>query len=199
MSKKKTAVLLYDDFSNYEFSVMLSIFLQADKPYTTFSLTKDPVRSEEGLKIVCDALVEDLNIEEFDSLVLTGCMDLEPIINEERIYSFLKQFDLPRIKIASISSTPFLLARAGLLKNKRYLAGMLKEELLKHGHTTIEELEGMVDIAEYRESYEEIGHFIKDGNILTSVGAFFREWAIEFGKMLELDFESGWYGDFKKD
>lgn len=57
----------------------------------------------------------------------------------------------------------------------------------------------MVDIAEYRESYEEIGHFIKDGNIITSVGAFFREWAIEFGNMLELDFEPGWYGDFKKE
>ena len=26
MSKKKKTVLLYDDFSNYEFSVMLSIF-----------------------------------------------------------------------------------------------------------------------------------------------------------------------------
>ncbi len=198
MEKMKTAVLLYDDFSNYEFSVMLSIFYQAGKPYTTFGLTKEPVRSEEGLKVICDALVEDLNIEEFDSLVLTGCMDLEPIINEERIYSFLKQFDLPRIKIASISSTPFLLARAGLLKNKRYLAGMLKEELLKHGHT-MEELEGMVDIEEYRESYEEIGNFIKDGNIITSVGSFFREWAIEFGKMLELDFEPEWYGDFKED
>ncbi|WP_406242460.1 hypothetical protein ACF3M2_19830 [Tissierella carlieri] len=56
-----------------------------------------------------------------------------------------------------------------------------------------------MDIAEYRESYEEIGHFIKDGNIITSVGAFFREWAIEFGNMLELDFEPGWYGDFKKE
>ena len=48
---KKTAILLYDSFCNFEISVALEILALAEKPITVFGITKQAIRSEDGLSI----------------------------------------------------------------------------------------------------------------------------------------------------
>ncbi|MBU5334142.1 DJ-1/PfpI family protein [Anaerocolumna aminovalerica] len=192
MKNKKTAILLFDLFSNYELSVALSILSQGKKQFDFFGL-KDEVISEEYLHAKCTKLLEETIIEEYDSLLIPGCMDLEDIISSERILNFLKKFDTKDMIIASISSSPILLLKAGMLENRRFMAGVIKEELVEEGFT-MEQMKNMVDIKELSENYDNIGPCIVDDNILTSVGCNFIQFGIQFGKMLSLDFQPGWYG-----
>jgi putative intracellular protease/amidase len=192
MQKKKTAILLFDLFSNYELSVALSILSQGEKQCDFFCL-KDEVISEEGLRVNGNKILEDIRIEEYDSLLIPGCMDLADIIVDERIFIFLRKFNPQNMIIASISSSPILLLKAGILENRRFMAGVLKEELVEEGFT-MEQMQNMIDINEVGENYDKIGPYIVDGNILTSVGCNFIQFGIQFGKMLSLDFEPAWYG-----
>lgn len=191
MTDMKTAVLLFDHFSNYEISVALSVLYQSGRKYDVFCLNEE-ARSEEGLLVRRTNTLDELCIEEYDSLLMPGCMDLRDIIDDEQIRCFLKKFNSPEMIIASISSSPLLLLKAGLLENKKYIAGVMKEELIEEGFT-MEQMSNMRDITELKNSDGTIDTLSIDGSILTAIGCDFIKFGIEFGKMLNLKFEPGWY------
>lgn len=188
---KKTALLLFDLFSNYEMSVALSILSQAGKKYDVFCLTEYAV-SEEGLRVKRDRDLSALHIQDYDSLLIPGCMDLRNIIDDVRIYQFIRNFDLSEHIIASISSSPLLLLKSGILDGKKYLAGVLKEELLEEGFT-LEQMNGMRDVNELKNDDGTFTKYLIDGNLLTAVGSAFIDFGIIFGEMLHLEFEPRWY------
>ncbi|MER2128352.1 DJ-1/PfpI family protein [Solibacillus sp.] len=81
--------------------------------------------------------------------------------------------------IASISSSPALLAKAGLLKNKNYTVGLLEEARRKSG---------LFEDANY------LGELVvQDENIITALGSAFIQFGIQFEKAMNLQFEEGWY------
>ena len=49
---KKTAVLIYNSFCNFEFSVALEILALAEKKVVIFAHTKEAVKSEDGLMVL---------------------------------------------------------------------------------------------------------------------------------------------------
>ncbi|KYD08901.1 hypothetical protein B4102_2707 [Heyndrickxia sporothermodurans] len=65
---KKTAVLLYPHFSEYELSVALSILMQGNKPIVTIGLNNQTIKGEAGLSCVPDTTINEVNPEEIDSL-----------------------------------------------------------------------------------------------------------------------------------
>ena len=77
---KKTAILLYDSFCNFEISVALEILALAEKPITVFGITKQAIRSEDGLSIFPDDTIDNLDLDAFDSLILPGSMDIRETI-----------------------------------------------------------------------------------------------------------------------
>lgn len=130
---KKTAVLLYESFCNFEFSVLLEILAINKKPVVFFAKEILPIISEEGLKVIPDIKIEDLDISEFDSLILTGAADIRKAIEDEEILSFIKKFDERDYIIGAISIAPILLLKAGILSGKSFMAGVNKEELYEEG------------------------------------------------------------------
>lgn len=48
MKVKKTALLIYDSFCNFEISVALEVLALGEKEVTVFGITKAPIKSEEG-------------------------------------------------------------------------------------------------------------------------------------------------------
>ena len=87
---KKTAILLYDSFCNFEISVALEILALAEKPITVFGITKQAIRSEDGLSIFPDDTIDNLDLDAYDSLILPGAMDIRETIENERIVDFIK-------------------------------------------------------------------------------------------------------------
>ncbi|MEW8986801.1 MAG: DJ-1/PfpI family protein, partial [Bacillus sp. (in: firmicutes)] len=86
-----------------------------------------PIRGESGLTCLPDTTVDELNIDEIDSLLLTGCMDIFSLENEKAFTDFITRVESQVTTIGSISSSPYLLAKAGVLKGKRYTIGLTEE------------------------------------------------------------------------
>lgn len=176
---KKTAVLLYPQFSEYELSVALSILMQGKKPIVTVGLNNQLIKGESGLSCVADATVDEINFEEIDSLLLPGCMDIMSLNDEERLFDFIKQVATKETVIASISSSPFLLAKAGVLKGKKFTVGMTEENRKESR------------VFENENYSEEI--VVQDGNIITARGRGFIRFGSYLGKALNLEFDERWY------
>ncbi|WP_028776470.1 DJ-1/PfpI family protein [Shimazuella kribbensis] len=177
--KKKTAVLLYPQFSEYELSVALSILMQGKKTIVTIGLNNQPIIGESGLSVVPDKTVDEVNFDELDSLLLTGCMDILALENHEKYINFIRDVVTDETIIASISSSPYLLAKAGYLKEKKYTVGMTPEN---------REESGVFE----RENYSD-ELVVKDGNVITARGRGFIRFGIYFGNALNLDFDEDWF------
>lgn len=176
----KTAVLLYPQFSEYELSVALSILMQGEKPVVTVGLNQSPIKGEASLTCLPDETLDSINIHEIDSLLLPGCMNIFDLEEESKYIEFIKQVaSQENIIMASISSSPLLLAKAGILKNKKYTVGLLEKD---------RDDSGVFEKANYVDEL-----VVQDGNIITAFGSGFIPFGIAFGKALQLTFSEGWY------
>lgn len=187
---KKTAVLIYDSFCNFEFSVALEILALSEKKITVFGKTKDPIKSEDGLTVLPDDVIDNIDPDEYDSLLLPGAMDIRESIEDEKIIDFVRKFD-GKI-IGAISIAPLILVKAGLLNGKPFMAGVNKEEIFEEGFSE-EDLAQMVGWDDNLAAPIKDGYIVT-GDIITSISYNFIKWALAFGKMLGIDIPSNTFG-----
>src|SRR4029453_9284803 len=107
-----TGVILYPLFSEYELSVALSVLKQGNHPITLIGITSDPIKGESDLTCLADKTIFDVDVSTIDSLLLPGCMDISTLFGNTDLIHFLQKFIDKDIIIASISSSPYLLAKA---------------------------------------------------------------------------------------
>ncbi|MGF2616534.1 4-methyl-5(B-hydroxyethyl)-thiazole monophosphate biosynthesis protein [Rossellomorea vietnamensis] len=176
---KKTAVVLYPQFSEYEVSVALSILMQGDKPVIMCADSTLPLRGESGITCLPDKAFHEVDISEIDSLLLPGCMDVMSLKEEASLFNFLKEAGEAASVVAGISSSPYLLAKAGLLHGKRYTVGLVEET---------RDQSGVFEKENYSDEM-----IVQDGNIITATGKGFVEFGAVFGKALGLAFDGSWY------
>ena len=177
---KKTAVLIYNLFCNFEIAPALEMLAMAQKPITIFAKALSPVRSEEGVTVLPEKAIAELNLEEYDSLLLPGAMDIREAIEDDAILGFIKQFN--GMVIGAISIAPLLLLKAGLLDGKPFMAGVNPEDLAEEVYTN-EDLAFMKGWDECIKNPVPEG-YIRSGNIVTSVSYGFIRWTLAFGDML---------------
>lgn len=177
---KKAAILIYNQFCNFEIALLLEIFKFNNKPITIFSKSLEPVLSEEGIRILPDKEIVELELEEYDSLILTGAEDIREVIEDKEIIDFIKKFE--GLIIGAISIAPVILLKADLLKNKRFMAGVNQEELYEEGFAP-KELKLMIG---WEDSKKESIKYIVDNNIITSVSYNFIYWSVAVARELGL-------------
>ena len=187
---KKTAVLIYNQFCNFEIAPALEMLAMAQKPITIFAKTLSPVRSEEGLTVLPENAIDELNVEEYDSLLLPGAMDIREAIEDAAILDFIKQFN--GMPIGAISIAPLLLLKAGFLKGKPFMAGVNPEELFEEGYTP-DDLALMTGWDANLKNPVPDG-YIQSDTIVTSVSYNFIRWTLAFGKMLGIDLPPKTFG-----
>lgn len=187
---KKTAVLLYNQFCNFEIAPALEMLAMAQKPIAVFAKSLAPVRSEEGLTVLPERTLDQLDLEEYDSLLLPGAMDIREAIEDDAILAFIKRFG--GMPIGAISIAPLLLLKAGLLEGKPFMAGINPEDLFEEGYTK-EDLALMIGWD------ASLAHPVPEGyilaeNIVTSVSYNFVRWTLAFGKMLGIELPAKTFG-----
>lgn len=185
---KKTAVLLYNSFCNFEISVALEVLALGEKKVVVFGATKEPIRSEDGLFVIPQKELSELDIDEYDSLLLPGAMDIREAI--ERVIDFIKKFD--NKIIGAISIAPIMLVRAGMLSGKPFMAGINKEEIMEEGFSD-EELSEMIGWDDNLKNPLQAGFLVTD-NVVTSVSYNFVKFGLKFGAMLGIDLPSETFG-----
>lgn len=171
---KKAAIMLYPLFSMQEISCTTELFKFYDKEIVTFAAGREPVKSEDGFTILPDKSFEEFRREDFDCLVLPGIWEPLPVLLDERNIRFLEQFRGDgSLIIASISSSPLLLGKAGLLEGKKFTHGVYEEFL---DAFPVMPREGIVRT-----------YLVEDGNLITAYGGAFREFAAAVGRKVGID------------
>lgn len=122
---KKVACLLYPNFSLYEIAPLTStLVLSFGKKIDYIATSKETIYSEDGLPCHANKTLEEVNIGEYDCILCPGMIDFTQVLRDEYLIRFLAGLDGKPIKIAAISSSPILLAKAGLLENTLYTGGI---------------------------------------------------------------------------
>lgn len=174
-----TGILLYPRFSEYELSVLLSVLKQGQKRTVFIGLNNQVVKGEAGLTSIPEATINEIDINQLDSLVLPGVDDFEHLFNHSELTSFLRNFIKKNIIIGAISSAPYLLSMSGLLSERKYTTGLTANQ---------RDFLGTFNEDNYIDS-----PVVIDRNLITARGAAFIEFAIQYGELLNLNFDKSWY------
>lgn len=161
---RKFAVLLYPDFSLQEITCLTSALTVwfGEKIDYIASENKEYL-SEEGLCVIPTKTTADADITDYDCVILPGTINPLPALFDEKLIEFIKSGNDSDIVFAAISSSPILLSKAGILAGKKFTSGFFMQ---------------MADTFDFVEKDNFIHKgIVEDGNVITGIGMFFREFA----------------------
>ena len=119
--------------------------------------------SEEGLPIIPTKTTAEAKISDYDCVILPGTINPLPALFDDALIDFLKGGINSNVFFAAISSAPILLSKAGILNGKKFTAGYFMQ------------MAETFDFVE-KDNFIHKG-IVEDGNVVTGIGMFFREFA----------------------
>ena len=182
----KLAVILYPNFSLQEITCLTSaLTVWFDEKIDFVASENKEYFSEEGLRVVPTKTTANTNINDYDCVILPGTINPLPALYDERLIDFLKSGINTNVVFAAISSSPLLLAKAGVLNGKKFTAGFFMQ---------------MADVFSFieKENFTHEG-VVCDGNVITGIGMFFREFAEAVLQRFEYDIGNNFMRDKPED
>ena len=161
---RKFAVLLYPDFSLQEITCLTSaLTVWFGEKIDYIASENKEYCSEDGLRVIPTKITADAKITDYDCVILPGTINPLPALFDDRLIEFIKSGNDSDIVFAAISSSPILLSKAGILKGKKFTSGFFMQ---------------MADTFDFveKENFTHKG-IVEDGNVITGIGMFFREFA----------------------
>ena len=171
---RKFAVILYPDFSLQEITCLTSALTVWFGETIDFIASENKeYRSEEGLRVFPTKTTADAAITDYDCVILPGTINPMPALFDETLIDFLRGGVNTSIVFAAISSSPALLSKAGILDGKKFTAGYFMQ---------------FADTFSFIQK-ENFVHkpIVEDGNVITGIGMFFREFAEAVLKRFDYD------------
>ena len=122
---KKVLCIIYPNFSLYEITALTStLALSFDVTIDYVASDDSIVVSEDGLPCQPTKTLDQIRIEEYSCVILPGMVNIGPALQDEKLISFLRALGEQEVLIAAISSSPLLLAKAGLLNDTKFTGGI---------------------------------------------------------------------------
>ncbi len=179
---RKFAVLLYPDFSLQEITCLTSVLtVWFGERIDYIASENKEYRSEEGLRVIPTKTTADAEITDYDCVILPGTINPLPALFDEKLIEFIRGGNGSDIVFAAISSSPILLSKAGILNGKKFTSGFFMQ---------------MADSFDFVEKDNFIHKgLIEDGNVITGIGMFFREFAEVVLKRFGYDIGSNFMRD----
>lgn len=161
---KKFAVLLYPNFSLQEITCLISALTVWFGQSIDFIATENKeYLSEEGLRIIPTKITAEAEITDYACVILPGTINPLPALFNDKLIDFLKSRCNTNVVFAAISFSPILLSKDGILNGKKFTSGYFMQ---------------MAEIFEFVEKNNFVHKaVIEDGNVITAIGIFFREFA----------------------
>ncbi|WP_125574415.1 DJ-1/PfpI family protein [Levilactobacillus huananensis] len=166
---KRALVMLYPGFCNFEISALTEIlaFQESEWSLTTVGADRQLYAGEDHLQVMAQQAFTQVNPLEVDLLILPGIDNYHIPLADPRNIAFLAQLNVApaqRPIIASMSSSPILLAKAGLLDKTKFTGGIFEETYDRNPF-----------IPKHNLVREPV---VTDNGIITASFQFFREFAI---------------------
>lgn len=161
---KKFAVLLYPNFSLQEITCLTSaLTVWFGETVDYLASANQAYQSEEGLRVFPTKTTAEVNITDYDCVILPGTIDPLPALFDDALIAFLRSGVDTSVVFAAISSAPALLSKAGILTDKKFTAGYFMQ---------------FADTFPFIQT-EHFLHrpVVEHDNVITGIGLFFREFA----------------------
>ncbi len=117
---KRVLVPLAEGFEEIEALATVDVLRRAGLDVVVAGLPGTIVKGRSGVKVVTDARIDELNHNDFDCVVLHG--GNPGYINlgkSKKVVEIINEFDKQKKPIAAICAAPSILAKAGVLENRR--------------------------------------------------------------------------------
>ena len=164
---KQCLVMLYPGFCNFEIAALTEILaFQDDWEMTTVGAECKAYTGEDSMAVLAQKDFSQVALLDYDLLILPGIDDYHVPLSDVRNVAFLAQLQTTgkRPIIAAMSSSPILLAKAGLLADTKFTGGIFEETYEKNPFIPKQNL--------VRQPV------VSDNGIISSSFQFFREFAI---------------------
>ncbi|MBD5512281.1 MAG: DJ-1/PfpI family protein [Lachnospiraceae bacterium] len=161
---RKFAVLLYPDFSLQEITCLTSaLTVWFDEKIDYIASENKEYCSEDGLRVIPTKTTAEAKITDYDCVILPGTINPLPALFDDKLIEFIRSGNDSDIVFAAISSSPILLSKAGILTGKKFTSGFFMQ---------------MADTFDFveKDNFTHKG-IVEDGNVITGIGMFFREFA----------------------
>ncbi len=163
---KKIGILLYDGVLSSDVTAPLEVFGTATKQewfsdYDVITIginDNNFVTTEEGIKLITDRSINDPKLlSQLDVLLVPSRYDMEPLINDDNLITFIEKAAKQVRWITSNCSGAFLLAEAKVLDGKNATTWFGGEADLEKSYPKV------------KVQYDE--NVVVDGNVITSNGS----------------------------
>lgn len=164
---KQALVMLYPGFCYFEVAALTEIlaFKEDEWIVTTVGTDRQNYLGEDGLQVLAEKSFSQVDLLAVDLLILPGIDNYHVPLADSRNVAFLRQLNATsRPIIAAMSSSPVLLAKAGLLDQTQFTGGLFEETYTKNPFIPKQNLVRQPVVV--------------DNGIITSSFQFFREFAI---------------------
>ena len=164
MEQRKYAVLIYPGFSLQEITCLTSaLTVWFGEKIDVIAAENKPYRSEEGFSVMPDKTADQADPAGYACIILPGTVNPLPALFDDKLMEFLRRGKGTDTLFAAISSAPALLAKAGLLEGRDFTAGFFMQ---------LAQTFPFIDTAHFVHR-----PVVEDGNVITAIGMFFREFA----------------------
>lgn len=164
----KAAVILATGFEEIEAINIIDILRRGDIECLSVGLDRRKVDGAHNITIYADIVLDDLNVDEFDMIILPGGLPgADNLVNSEKLIDILHSFDANNKHIGAICAAPFVLSKADLIKNSYTCYPGFEKKVDKNGYIPNQNV-------------------VRDHNIMTSRGpATAMEFALEILRELK--------------
>jgi 4-methyl-5(b-hydroxyethyl)-thiazole monophosphate biosynthesis len=147
-------VPLAEGFEEIEAVSIIDVLRRGGIEVTTAYLFNREVNGANGITVVANMSIDDVDPEEYDMMVLPGGIPgAEHLRDDERVQRLLRYFDEKNKRVGAICAAPIALEKAGVIgDDDTYTCYPSYEEQIAHGHFT------------------DAHKVVKSGNVLTSRG-----------------------------
>ncbi|CEI73485.1 MULTISPECIES: DJ-1 family glyoxalase III [Romboutsia] len=163
---KKVLVMLADGFEEIEAISVVDVLRRANVVCDMCSIKKEYVRGNHDIVLKSDCSIDDINVNEYDAIVLPGGLPGATNLKDERVKDFVQKLHKSGKIVAAICAAPETLEEFEVLKNRKCTSypGFIKD---KSSVSYVEEI------------------VVRDENIITSRGpATAIEFSLELLKAL---------------
>jgi len=167
--KKAVIVIAFQGFQDFEYSETRQVLEDADIKIIVASSLKGEAQGKSGQKVTVDMIIDEVVPENFDALIFIGGPGALEYVDNLAVHELVQQAVNKDKVLAAICIAPEILAKAGVLKEKKATVWSSSID-----QNPIEFLEN--EGAEYIEKL-----VVVDGKIITGNGP---EAATEFGQKI---------------
>ncbi|WMJ79456.1 DJ-1/PfpI family protein [Clostridium sp. MB40-C1] len=131
---KRVIIFLADGFEEIEALTVVDVLRRANIQCDMCSLREIYVKGAHNINVECDKIISDVDVENYDGLVLPGGMPGSTNLkNSSEVINLVKEFNKKSKIVSAICAAPIVLGEANIIQEKRVTSYPGFNEELKEG------------------------------------------------------------------